>query len=204
MSATAYPKAVFLEPPTIFGVRLRPFSAGHRLLMEEYVDLEDRHPAQLAIAVLICSRTFREGCALLARPDIEKIGAEFADRIQWHRFGFLRWPKRVDWVAEWNKMAAYLEAASAMPPMDVMDRSRADRLSTHSVLSYRIITGHMYSWEEFLDHPWVLILWEAAALFERKGGCRILTPGEWEARDKQAAINEAIEKARENAGGAHE
>jgi len=74
------------EPTTILGLRLRPFSLGHVLLLHRVkssfvTEGEPQTLDDIALSVLLCALSYDDGCALLNRSK------RSLDRlfIRWHR-----------------------------------------------------------------------------------------------------------------------
>lgn len=62
----AFANAFLVAPPTVLGVRLRPFSIGHAYILEAtespFFRIGDKPPElwEFCVAVQVCSRTFRD------------------------------------------------------------------------------------------------------------------------------------------------
>jgi hypothetical protein len=74
------------EPTTLLGLRLRPFSIGHLLLLHRiksyFVQEDDKLTYEdLALSVLICSLPFAEGVAVFEDPDLPRFMRQWADRL---------------------------------------------------------------------------------------------------------------------------
>ncbi len=105
-----YPAAAIPEPFQILGLRLKPFSLGHYLLMERFqvafVAAEARVPTihDLILGVLICSMEYQEFLEFLSSPT-------FAEELQ-------QWGVKCglfDWTAKANLLAQYIAAGSKQP-----------------------------------------------------------------------------------------
>lgn len=75
-------KAALIQPPSVLGVQLRPFCAGHAIILEALDNPFMFKPkegqkvkataADLFMALFFCSRTFEQGREDLSRPDLER------------------------------------------------------------------------------------------------------------------------------------
>ncbi len=74
------------EPTTILGLRLRPFSIGHLLLLhriKSYFAGEDENLTyeDLALSVLICSQKYEEAIASFNDPELPSLMGKWADKL---------------------------------------------------------------------------------------------------------------------------
>lgn len=74
------------EPTTLLGLKLRPFSLGHRLLLHRIKSYfvgedEDLGYEDLALSVLICSQTYEKAISYLDDPDLQKFMGKWADQL---------------------------------------------------------------------------------------------------------------------------
>lgn len=177
MKPSSFLEAVLPDaPPVILGVRLRPFTAGHRLLLERHV-VFDGSAGQLALAVLICSQNHADALADLQSRELPKMMQDYGERLRWTG----RWPFRrrrvLDLVSEYRAFAAYQEQACQPPPIRFLrPKATGDVSEAPAVLTVWISLRSALTWEAFLDRPWALCLWETAGLAERHGHVRIVDP----------------------------
>ncbi len=81
-----YYRARLPEPRTILGLKLRPFSLGHRLLLHRiesfFVGADDRLTYEdLALSVLICSLPYARAVEVFDDPDLPRFMKLWADRL---------------------------------------------------------------------------------------------------------------------------
>lgn len=65
--AKEYHEAAIPEPVTVLGIRLRPFSIGHAMLLRRF-EAEGADVASLIFGILVCARDYHGALALLASP----------------------------------------------------------------------------------------------------------------------------------------
>lgn len=107
----AYAKAFFSAPPTVFGLRLRPFSLGHSFLLEAIGNPvamgEPYSPQDAAVFAAVCSMTFANALVLLngskakRESRMKEIGAKNG---------------KANWKSECRKIDRYFKAACDCVP----------------------------------------------------------------------------------------
>lgn len=105
-----YLDAVVPTPFRVLGVQLRPLCLGHLLLLERiespYVGSENVEAKDLMLAVLLCSKTFEAGCALVSSA--YGLSEEMASWQRMLRGGWFR-RRKIDWVQANQLFGEYLE-----------------------------------------------------------------------------------------------
>lgn len=199
MPDTAYIEAVYQEPPVILGLQLRPFSAGHRLLLEKCVKF-DGSKEQLALAVLICTQTHDEALADLQSPELPRVMERFARRLSWVG----RWPfrqrRQIDFAAEWARFLAWFRLSNQLPDYDRVEAGHASKAvanvsGTHFVHAVWSHARENMKWPEFLDHPWRLLVWDMMIKREQEGELRLLSPEYMASIAKAEALANATKTA---------
>lgn len=169
MNHDAYYKAAAPQPWTILGLELRPFSAGHLILLNRiespFVGASNDEITwlDLAMAIAICSKPFEEGLALLNETDLcDQIGAWLAQYQA--AGGQLDLPAKVaefgEYLNEGNETPGYLykEGGSEIGDVPVVQVVKAFLLSKTSM-----------SEEKFLDRSWALSIWDFLSIQAQEG-----------------------------------
>ena len=110
--------AALVQPPVILGRGLRPFCAGHTIVLEAlgnpFVTGAPKDLAALAQAVFVCSRTFEEGVAA-----INLVAGEDPDTRKLERYcrKWGRKERRVDATVEIERFEAYIDEYSEAPEL---------------------------------------------------------------------------------------
>lgn len=166
----AYYLACVPEPYRILGLRLRPFSLGHYLLLQKfncaYVqdEVEPRH-ADLTLGCLVCSMRFAEFIEFIEQKNFLHQVKKWGKRIGVYRF------------AEKSAMfTAYLQASLREPDyICTQPTDGAEGDWTHN-LKTTLVTRLGYTDTEALDMPLTKALSEYYKLAESEGILRLLTP----------------------------
>lgn len=169
-STEAYFGAVIPRPVNILGLDLKPFCAGHIVLLHTVqsafvVPKLKITDAQFATALALCSFTFEEGIAWLREPK-KKIDREMRD-----------WRRAVgafDLAAATEQFLEYVENGSRFPMKYVSKESGAASISDlPRVQIIRCALRHYYHLNdaEFWNMPWGLAQWDyfTAPVLEGKG-----------------------------------
>ena len=171
------------RPFVVLGVELKPFSVGHKLLLQQicspYEDGKSCGPDDLMLAVAFCSTTFEDGCAELNGAGLDK-------RIK-------SWYKRLggdlDWVAASKLFGEYIAyhsrfyAFAQTQEPDQYTQSKSPLL--HSVIATLQIEYGL-SQSEALNRCFGLAMCDYILACERKGGVAV-RDAEEHAAAKQAA-----------------
>jgi len=168
--ALEYFKAAVPDPWTILGLNLRPFSAGHLILLHRIesafvaggpINLDD-----LALSVLICSKTFEDGCALFNDLELNTF------LVQWHEKlvegGGLDFEEKVarftEYMAEGQKCPGYIYKDGASEIGDV---------PTVQFVKAFVMSRMTMTESEFLNRPWALSVWDFLTLQAQGGSVRL-------------------------------
>lgn len=182
------------EPVTLLGLRLRPFSLGHNLLLHRIesafvvggkVGYDD-----LAASVLICAQTYREAVACFDDPKLRRF------MLKWHRklTGDVWWRRAlrltvrpVDLKAKSEAFTKYIEDGSRMPYYDVpADRVGESQIESIHAVQLALMAKTTLTEAELMDRPWGRCLFDYIGLQAMEDKCTI--------RDK-AAVADALEVA---------
>lgn len=182
------------EPVTLLGLRLRPFSLGHMLLLHRVesafvvggsVGYED-----LAVSVFICAQTYRAAVDSFNDPDLPRFMARWHRKLSgdvwWRRMLRLK-VNPVQLKAKAEEFARYIEAGSKMPYYDVAaDRVGGSQIESVHAVQLALMSKTTLTEAELLDRPWGRCLFDYVVLQAMEDKCTI--------RDK-SAVQEAQEVA---------
>ena len=176
MDQPAFIEAVFSEPPVILGIKLRQYSAGHKLLLRRFVPI-DMTPGSLALAVIICSSSYCDGLDAMLSSELPSVVSKFCFRVTHGSWRNLWRRREIDWQSQWESFCDYVERSSQCPPFSLVS-DREGQPSHCPELEYVKVTlmkNLHISEAEFLDRPWLMSLWDYAAVNEQLGIVRILS-----------------------------
>lgn len=174
MNDGKYYLAAIPEPHTILGLRLKPFSAGHILLLHRtenaFVTNEDVNDEQLeahlATAIFICAHDFAGGLASLDSK------ATLAFMTRWKRkIGAFNLAEKV------KAFTAYLQQGSTVPSYLSKHDSVGGRIDLPTVQLVKVTLlkafGGMTE-AEFLNRPWGLSLWDFVTIKATEGAVDVV------------------------------
>ena len=200
MKGADYFLAAVPEPVTLLGLRLRPFSLGHVVLLNriESAFVLGGQPDfnDLAASVFICSQTYSDGLASFDNPELPRFMAEWAAKlmgVSWLTRLGLKNPKIIDFPAKCAEFAKYIEDGSRMPTYDYNpEEVRSMECTGIQLVKTTLLSEMNFTEAELLDRPWGLCLWDYVTLKAIKGQVRI-----WEKdtiADAQKFANELAAK----------
>lgn len=187
--------AAIPETPTILGLRLRPLSLGHILLLNRVRSsfVTEGEPFKLEdifIAVLICSLPYREGCAALEDPDLEKFFTRWQRKISRRRW-FSK-SKPIHWPAIIGQFRDYIEQGSRGPQYSYNPEQFVETACPAvQVIKIILLRNTSLTEAEVLDRPWSLCLWDAVTIRMMDGHVRMDDP------DKLIKIREEADRLAE-------
>jgi hypothetical protein len=188
--------AAIPEPVALLGVRLRPFSLGHVLLLNRFGNafgtghrpgLED-----LIHGIVICSQTYADALADMDNPKLPAAVAGWHRRLQPRNWLGIREPglgfSLHDALAEFT---AYVKAGSSFPLFSVDESKIGGVIAVPMVQSVKVtLQSKMhFSETELLDRPWGLCLWDYFTLHAQEGNCKIGEPAEFDDLKAKADAN---------------
>ncbi len=186
MSPPEYLSACIPEPFTVLGMKLRPLSIGHILLMQwqglSYVSERPEPPTMddLISGCLICSMGFREYKEFLERQDLREELTRLG-RV----FSFDELPEK------YALFRAYLDQGTESPEVEIPDSIASGvLLGTPWLQSLRIclMSKLHVSNEETFDYPYRMALWDCFSVRESEGRL-VINTGQMDT----AAMQEKIE-----------
>lgn len=157
MKHAAFFEAAIPEPQTLLGLRLRPFSAGHLILLHRiespYLYESDKaYLDDLAFAVRICSLDWQSGCAWLDDPSRPK------ELSLWGRALAKTQP---DWPAKHVAFQEYLADGMKVPDFAFdEDKARTIEAPFVQVVKITLMSRIGLSELEYLNRPYALSLWD--------------------------------------------
>jgi hypothetical protein len=188
--------AVIQEPTTVMGLRLRPFSLGHVILLGrvkssfvtegETLSLHD-----LALSVLICAQTYADGLKLFSDRNLSKFftrwhsklrGESWVTRIGWRK------PVEIDYAQKARELSDYIQKGSKVPdysyqPADFKEMN----CPSVQIVKVTLMRDMGFTEAELMDRPWALCLWDFVTLRALAGHVRMID-GE-EIKEAQAAAD---------------
>lgn len=179
-AAEEFYRAAVPEPFTLGGQRLLPFSIGHLLLLHRigspFVAPEGKaDAADLALAAMICGRTFKDGVALLDSPDFgaearqwlaRAIRPTLAQRLHLAR------PVRFHAAQKIRHFCDYMTAGTRLPAFKVSESNRQNPLPVVLMVKNLIQQELGIADDEIMDRPWALSLWDYMAI-QANGGLEL-------------------------------
>jgi hypothetical protein len=186
-----YYLAAIPEPVTLLGLRLKPFSLGHVVLLHriESSFVVGGVPTcdDLAASVLICAQDYREAIESFNNPDLTKFMARWFKKLTWR--GWFKRRGFVDLEAKAKEFAEYVKNGSKLPYYSFTE---ADVKESHQepVQSVKIalMTKTTLTESELMDRPWGLCLQDFIALQVMEGKCQIQDREEIENAQAVAAV----------------
>ena len=196
--------AVIPEPTTILGIRLRPLSLGHLVILhrlrssfvtpDEPFTLHD-----LALSVLVCSMSYKDGLKLFEKRSMESVF-----RL-WHwklNGGLLAWlglrkPAVIDYEHKATAFVEYLRR-HCQSPYYSYEPSKAEPIHCPEVQLVRValMRALRITDEEIMDRPWALCLWDNITLKALDGNVKM--PDREAIMEAQATANRLAEQLKAN------
>lgn len=212
---TQFLKAAVPEPFIVLGLRLRPLSIGHLVLMQwsglSFMREDNSKPNldDLIIGCLICSMRFRQYQEFLQSPDIASVltrlgrRALFEPKRGWSRLAFWRKAKPALRVQErFELFDKYLADGMDIPQFE-LPNSAAQSMIIGSpwlqCLRIMLMTKFHMPAEETWDYPYRQAVWDVCTARESDGALSII--GENSSPEHDAAVaameelNDEIRKA---------
>lgn len=188
MRFAAYYEAAIPEPATILGLKLRPLSLGHLILLNRVEssfvvggvpDFDD-----LALSVLICSLSYLEGIEALDDPDLSEFMRLWHRKLTWR--GWFKRRQPINLAEKCEQFRRYVETASNYPDFSCHSDGREIRAPLVQVVRVRLLSSMHCTEDEILNRPWGLCLWDYMTLLDLEGSIELVDSQE---------LNEAQEKA---------
>lgn len=199
MNLAAYNQAAIPEPHTILGLRLLPFSIGHRRLLRAignaFVCGGDVTYDDLVTAVLICAQTY-QGARATIYDAFENHFAHNKAMLKWQRqlcgqtglFWFLKNGKPIDLKAKAREFVEYMEAGSQHPEYKHTSDGREIDAPLEEIVRVTLLTDTTLTEEEILNRSWSECLSDYVLMKTIEGGIDLVDHDE---------INDLVSNAKE-------
>lgn len=193
----AFYLAAVPEPWTILGLKLRPFSLGHIILLHRiesaFVTAGIPTYDDLALSVFICSRTYEEALAAFDDKGLGRFMSAWARALTGGDKWAVRWGWRkgkvIDLASNCRDFANYISAHSKIPSYDFnpADFSQMDCPEVQLV-KVRLMREMHFTESELLNRCWALCLWDYVTLQASEGKVKMIA-----AQAKEDALSIANE-----------
>lgn len=176
----AYPRRF-----TICGIRMEPYSLGHKLLLgsvgSPFETNQRAGIADLAVALQICSRSYQQALHFI-QSDSMRCMIE-----RWLAL-FVSENSECDWAEKFGLFREYIQAHSEQPVYSVDESKVGDPSGCPitQLVKVMLMREMHFSEAEILNRPWGLCLWDYTTLRELDGVVRIVDKEAEEKLLKQA------------------
>lgn len=191
------------EPTTILGVRLKPLSLGHLLILhrlksafvtaDEPVTIHD-----LALSVLVCAASYKEALEVFERRDMPKLFKKWHFKLTggWLSHLGFRKLKVVDYPEKVRQFSEYLQRGSNCPNYSyATSDSKAMECPTIQIVKVTLMREMGFTEAELMDRPWALCLWDFVTLKAIDGTVKFVNSDTLaEARRVADALQERLTK----------
>lgn len=195
--------AAIPEPRTILGLRLRPLSLGHIILLHR---IESSYVCgglagfdDLSLSVLICASTYEEGLEHLNNPDLPREMRRWADKLTGMdrlsvRLGF-RKPTPIDFDAKHAAFSGYIVNGSKVPNYH-FNPGDFEEVGCPNVQLVKagLMRDMKFTESEIMNRSWALCLWDHVTLKAMAGSVKMYKEDTIE--DARKLANELAEKIR--------
>jgi len=196
--------AAIPEPTTVLGLRLRPFSLGHVILLGRVrssfvTEGEPLSLHDLALSVLICSLSYTDGLSLFNNRNLDRFFKRWHSRLageSWlTRLGF-RKLREIDYAQKAVEFGEYIKRASKIPNYSY----RADDFKQIECPSVQIVKVTLmrdmgFREAELMDRPWGLCLWDYVTIRALAGHISLVDSDQL--KEAQAAADALAERIKE-------
>lgn len=161
-------QAAIPEPYTILGLRLRPYSLGHIILLHwvksAFVLGTKPGMEDLVTSVFICTQTYEEAIRALDNPKLPKF--------------MLRWERKIgrfDFDLKAKEFADYILAHSKAPLFKLEEgKTRPNACPLVQSVKIALLSETNLTETEILNRCWSLCLWDFITLLCRTGKVDIM------------------------------
>jgi hypothetical protein len=194
ITAEQFADAWVPEYHTILGIKLRPLSLGHLILMHRvrsaFVCGGVPEYSDLAVSVMICSLTFEEGIKTLDDPNIHLAMGHWQRSVCGmrgirYRIGLAK-SKPIDLFEKSEAFNAYLKQGWSHP--DYSYDASGDTVDIPFLQSVKVtlMRDLHFTETELLDRPWSRSLWDFLTLKALKGEIQMVDSSELDSLLKSA------------------
>lgn len=156
----AFYEAAVPEPHTILGLRLRPFSLGHKILLNRigngFVSTDPRQPItydDLASAVFVCAQTWQQNIESL--HDLEET-ARFMDA--WQKT-LIKKRGRIDLYGGTKLFRAYYDEGNRLPEVKFTPGDPLD-VPFEQIVKVTLLSEFNFTEAELMDRSWRLCVFD--------------------------------------------
>jgi len=174
------------EPWTILGLELKPFSLGHYILLGRIksplilggpVGLPD-----ILVAVLFCSKTFKESVSLLDDRSlihlVHKWAQELTGSNSWAVILGIKKAATIDWTSKIDLFASYMSDGCKMPNIHYQESDAKDvNIPTPQLVKITLQMKLGFRECEIMDRPWSLCLWDFTTIKAIEGVVDVVDQG---------------------------
>ena len=179
------------EPVTLLGLRLRPYSLGHHLLLHRvesaFVTGGNVHYEDLAISVFICAQPYAAALSSFNDATLPRFMRRWHRKLTgdvWWRRALRLKVRPVDLKEKTAAFSKYIDDGSRVPYYDVpADRVGANQIETVHAVQLALMAKTNLTESELLDRPWGRCLFDYIGLQAMEDKCTI--------RDK-SAVDDAL------------
>lgn len=180
----------------VLGIRLRPFSLGHIILLHRigspFLGGQSTRAAfdDLALAVLLCSESYNNGAAILNDPSLPNLLNKWANRLT----GMDRWTVRNGWrkarIPDFSSHALdfskYIREHSKLPSYDFNPGDfREMHCPEPQIVKVTLMRDMHFQEAQLMDRCWGLCLWDFVTLRALSGTVKMVGR---EAKDDARAL----------------
>lgn len=194
------------EPTTLLGLRLRPLSLGHLVILHRLKSAfvtpgEEFTRHDLALSVLVCSLDYKSGCDLFNSTELPEFFKRWHDKLTgdgWLARLGLRKLKPIDYAAKSAAFAKYLADGSTGPGYTYNESEFAEiYCPSAQIVKVALMRDMGFREAEIMDRPWALCLWDYVTLRALSGQVKMVDIAKL--RAAQEAANELQEKVNRGA-----
>lgn len=167
MNDVEYYQAQVPEPWTLLGLRLRPLSAGHIILLNRVespfvkpgteITFED-----LTCAVFICAHTFEETLEAFDDPELPERLSEWHTRLAAEH-------GEIDLQAKAAEFQQYLEEGSRSPSFNSQGEGGVGDVPSVQLVKAFLMSETNMTEAEILNRPWRLSVWDVTTIQALRG-----------------------------------
>lgn len=182
MKGSAFFKAAVPDPHVILGVKLRPFSLGHLILLQrlECAFVTGAEPTlnDLVCGVFVCAQTWEDNAAWLHTGTVRREFGPLSWRESKDRF-MARWQRKLglfDFDGRSAAFGRYLHEGSAPPEYDFNPgNSQPVECPTAQIVKIHLLRYTSLTESEILNRPWALCQWDYISLKALDGHVRFVS-----------------------------
>lgn len=190
-SSQEFYDAAIPEPYTILGLRLRPLSLGHMILLHRIdsplVKGGNIIIGDMAVAALICSRTYEDGIAALDDPSLPSKLIKWGYKLTHpHRIAFWKY-EPIDLKAISTLFTDYIEYHTKVPCyLTKNDDATSIGAPQEQLVKINLLMKLHLTESEIMNRSWRLCLWDLLTLKAIEGQLEFMDEDEIEQAQRLA------------------